>query len=270
MIHPEPYQLFCVSTATPAMAIPGNSHPGAVDAAHDAAFRTCRRLRVIGVSVSILILWNGVCDLIYGYSSILSGSEYLSSAVWDTILTAGHRPHRQVMLAQTAGWLYPLYALTFYHWWIGMRRAGFWLADVPCLLLAYAVLMIGGIQHAGWAFLSVLARAKDQVGSTDVAFYAVANRYLLEHFVMGDLTAVIALSIGIIWHAVGILSGQTMYPTWFVAFSPLATFAATVAVGVCLPAPCAGFLLAPVGTWMILVPCLASTVWLWNRASISN
>ena len=131
-----------------------------------------KRLRLIGVSVSVLILWNGVCDLIYGYSSELSGIEYLSPTAIDTILTAGHRPHWMVMLAQTAGWLYPIYALLFYHWWVGMRRAGFWLAHVPCGLLAYAAVMIGGIQHAGWAFLSVLGRAREVVGSTDEAFYA--------------------------------------------------------------------------------------------------
>ena len=62
-------------------------------------------------------------------------------SVWDTVRTAGHRPHWMVMMAQTAGWLYPFYALSYYHWWVGMRRAGSWLAHVPCGLLAYALLM---------------------------------------------------------------------------------------------------------------------------------
>lgn len=224
-----------------------------------------RRLRIIGISVSILILWNGVCDLIYGYSSELSGLDYLSPAVVDTILTAEQRPHWMVMLAQTAGWLYPIYALAFYHWWVGMRRAGVWLAHVPCALLAYAVVMIGGIQHAGWAFLSVLERTKAVVGGTDELFYALANRYIIEHFVWGDLTAIIALNVGTLWLAVGILSGKTEYPRWYVMLSPLGVLMLNVVLGALLPAPYAGFVMAPFGTWFLFVPCLASTIWLWNR-----
>ena len=146
-----------------------------------------------------------------------------------------------------------------------MRRAGFWLALVPCAMLAYALLMIGGIQHAGWAFLSVLAQAKDLVGSADSTFYATANRLLVEHFIMGDLTAMLAFSIGAIWHAVGILSGRTLYPRWFVVFSPLGVLIITMVVGAFLPAPLAGFSIALFGTWFMLIPTIASTVWLWNR-----
>lgn len=91
-----------------------------------------RRLRLLGIIICVFILWNGVCDLIYGYSPDLSGSGYFSPAAWDVIRTAGGRPHWMVMLAQTAGWLYPLYALSYYLWWVGMRRAGFWLAHLPC------------------------------------------------------------------------------------------------------------------------------------------
>jgi len=237
--------------------------------ADEATLRRCHRLRLLGICVSILILWNGVCDYIYGYSPKLSGLEYFSPAVWDTIRTAGHRPHWMVMMAQTAGWLYPFYALSYYHWWVGMRRAGVWLAHVPCGLLAYALLMIGGIQHAGWAFLSVLAQAKAVVGCTDEAFYATANRFILEHFVMGDLTAVLAFYAGAIWHSVGILSGRTIYPRWLVVLSPFGVLTLTMVLGACLPAPFAGFVIALFGTWFMLVPCLASTVWLWHRACVN-
>ena len=92
------------------------------------------RLLVIAIGGSILILWNGVCDYIYGYAASLSGTDYFSSLVFSTILTANGRPHWQLLLAQTAGWLYPFYAFTYYHWWIGMRRAGFWLGRLPILL----------------------------------------------------------------------------------------------------------------------------------------
>lgn len=39
----------------------------------DVTLNRCRHLRLIGISTSILILWNGVCDLIYGYAPKLSG-----------------------------------------------------------------------------------------------------------------------------------------------------------------------------------------------------
>jgi len=224
-----------------------------------------KHLRLIGISVSLLILWNGVGDLIYGYYPDLSGIAYLSPAVWDTILTVPNRPHWLLMVSQTAGWLYPIYALFLYHWWVGMRRAGFWLAHVPCLLIAYALIMMGGIQHAGWAFLSVPAQAEKLVGSSYPSFYATVQRLLIEHFFLGDLTAVLAFTVGIIWHATGILSGRTLYPRWFIVVSPLGVLVLTVAVGILLPAPLAGLVLAPFGTWFMLLPLIASTVWLWNK-----
>ncbi len=224
-----------------------------------------KRLLILGIIVSILILWNGVCDYIYAYSSELSGSEYGSSAVFKVLLSANGRPHWMVMLAQTAGWLYPIYALSYYHLWIGMRRAGFWLGTVPLLILAYAIVMIGGIQHAGFAFISVLEQAKAVVGCTDMKFYSLANQYILEHFVFGDLTAMIAFSLGTIWQAVGILSGKTMYPRWFLVVSPLGVLTITLVIGSFLPAPFAGYVLAPFGTWFMLIPLIASTVWLWRN-----
>ena len=224
-----------------------------------------KRLLFLGVIVSILILWNGVCDFIYGYSSQLSGSEYFSPDVFKVILTADGRPHWMVMLAQSAGWLYPIFALTYYHWWVGMRRSGFWLGKVPNILLAYSLLMIGGIQHAGWAFLSVLEQAKEVVGSTDTQFFNLANRYIIEHFFMGDLTAIIALYVGSIWHGIGILSGKTMYPRWFIVLSPLGVLSITMIFGAFLPAPIAGFVIALFGTWFMLFPNIASTVWLWKN-----
>jgi hypothetical protein len=222
-------------------------------------------LKVVGIGGSILILWNGVCDLIYGYSPTLSGTGYFSGSVITTVLTADGHPHWMVLIAQTAGWLYPLFALTYLHWWIGMRRAGFWLATLPILLLVYAVVMIGGIQHAGFAFLSVLEQAKAVVGNTDPEFFALANRYIIEHFFVGDLTAIVALGAGAFLFAIGILSGKTIYPRWFVVVSPLGTVIIAIMVGILLPAPFAGYVLAPFGTWLMLVPNIAGTIWLWNH-----
>ncbi len=234
----------------------------------EATLRFRRHLRILGISVSILILWNGVCDYIYAYSASLSGLEYFSAEIWELIRTAGGRPHWMVMMAQTAGWLYPLYALSYYIWWVGMRRAGIWLSAVPLGLLAYALVMIGGIQHAGFAFISVLEQAKAVTGCTDDAFFALTNTYIVEHFFFGDLTALLAFYAGSIWHFVAVLSGRTMFPRWFVVVSPLGVLIITMAVGSILPAPFAGFAIALFGTWFMLIPCVASTIWLWNRACI--
>ena len=224
-----------------------------------------KQLLILGITLSILILWNGVCDYLFAYSSQLNGEEYSTSAVYKVLLSADGRPHWKVMLAQTAGWLYPFYALSYYHWWIGMRKAGFWLSTVPLLVLAYALIMIGGHQHIGFAFLSVLEQAKEVVGCTDMKFYALANRYIIEHFIFGDITALIAFYGGSIWHAVGILSGKTMYPRWFLVVSPLGVLTITMVGGSFLPAPYAGFALGLFGTWFMLIPTIATTIWLWRN-----
>jgi len=224
-----------------------------------------RRLRNLGIIIAVLAVWNGVCDYIYGYSPELNGLAYFSARVFRVVQTAGGRPHWMLMLAQTAAWLYPIYALSYYHWWTGMRRAGFWLGWVPPMLLAYAVLMIGGIQHAGWAFLSVLEQAKAVVGSGDPKFFAQANNFIVQHFFMGDLSALIALYVGTVWHGVSILSGKTAYPRWFVLVSPLGMLSFTMLIGAVSPAPVAGFILALFGTWFLLFPTIASVIWLWRN-----
>ncbi|WP_018248791.1 hypothetical protein [Orenia marismortui] len=229
-----------------------------------------KKLLYLGVALSILMLWNGGCDYIYGYSPDLSGFDYFTSKVINVVLTANGRPHWLIMLGQTAGWFYPLYSLTYYLWWIGMRKAGFWLGYIPVMLLAYAVLMIGGIQHAGWAFLSVLEQTKAVVGSPNSEFFLLANRYIVEHFVMGDITAIFALSIGSIWHAVATLSERTIFPRWFLVLSPLGVLIIASTIGLLLPAPFAGFVLALFGTWFMLIPNVAITIWLWNRKNYKS
>ncbi|MEJ2375952.1 MAG: hypothetical protein P8Y71_11225 [Pseudolabrys sp.] len=125
--------------------------------------------------------------------------------------------------------------------------------------------MIGGIQHAGWAFLSVLEQAKAVVGSTDPKFFVLVNRYIVEHFVMGDLAAALALNVGAVLLAVGILSGKAIYRRWFVVASPLGVLIITMIVGALLPAPYAGLVLAPFGTWFMLIPNIAGAAWLWKH-----
>lgn len=228
------------------------------------------RLHKLGVTVAILMLWNGVGDFIFAYSPKLNGAQYSTMMFWDAVRTANGHPHWLVMLAQTPGWLYPIYALSALIWWFGMRRAGFWLSTVPCALLAYALLMIGGVQHIGFAYLSVLGQAKALVGSTDPTFYATAQRLLVEHFLWGDLTALVAFFGGTIWHGIAILSGRTLFPRWFIFLSPLGVLTIEMVVGNFLPAPFAGILLGMFGTWFMFVPTTAATVWMWNRVEVSK
>lgn len=227
--------------------------------------RLRRILRVIGIWGTILILWNLVADLIFGYSAAMPGIDYFAAPVVPLILSAGGRPHWMIMLAQTAGWLYPIYALTYIPWWLGARRAGFWFGTLPVMLLVYAILMIGGIQHAGFAFLSVLEQARAVAGSTDPAFFDLASRYIIEHFAVGDLTAAMALPAGASLLAIGILRGKTDFPRLFVLFSPLGVLILTLLFGLLLPAPFAGLVLAPFGTWFLLVPNIAAVLWMSSR-----
>jgi len=224
-----------------------------------------RRIHILGIILPVLLLWNGVSDLLYAYSPVMSGQDYFSSRLWDVISTAGGRTHGMIMLAQTAGWFYPLLALIYYIWWIGMSKAGFWMSAVPTGLLAYATLMMSGTVRTGLAYLSVLSQAKAAVGSSDPVFYEMVNHYIIQHFIRANLTVVAALIIGAVWHCVAILSGRTLFPRWFVFFSPLPAAAVVSGLGVMLPAPAAGFVLAPLSTWFMLIPTLASTLWLWKR-----
>ena len=65
------------------------------------------------------MLWNGVCDFIFAYSPKLNGAQYSTMMFWDAVRTANGHPHWMVMLAQTAGWLYPIYALLHMNWPVG-------------------------------------------------------------------------------------------------------------------------------------------------------
>lgn len=224
-----------------------------------------RVFRIIGVVLPVLMLWNGLADLIYGYSSTLNGMGYYTMKVWDVIRTAGGRPHSLVLMAQTAGWLYPIFALTYYLWWIGMRKVGFWQGTFPNLLMAYAVLMIGGTQHVDWAYLSVLSQAKALVGSHNPTFYHTVSRFIVQYFFWGDLPTLLAFFVGSYWHMVTILKGKTLFPRWFAILSPGGILTIILIVGAFIPAPVAGLVLAPFGTWYMLVPTVAKTVWLWNR-----
>ncbi len=59
---------------------------------------------------------------------------------------------------------------------------------------------------------------------------------------------------------VGILSGRTLYPRWFIVLSRLGVLVLTIVVGILLPAPFAGFSIGLYGTWFMLIPTVAIAV----------
>jgi len=82
------------------------------------------------------------------------------------------------------------------------------------------------------------------------------------------MTAVLAMAAGSGLFAVSILSGKTVYPRWFVLLSPPGVLVLTLAIGSVLPAPLAGLVIAPFGTWFMLVPNIAGALWLWRHLEL--
>ena len=103
----------------------------------------------------ICCLWNLVGDLIYTPLNA-SGKEILSDRL-PTLLHQTENSHALILFAQTAGWMYPLWGyLTASQLHIGLKKAGFWWSTAACIAMVYAFCVIGGAQHSGWAFLTVL------------------------------------------------------------------------------------------------------------------
>lgn len=211
-----------------------------------------------GTIVALLTLWNGVCDYIYAYSSEMSGLDYFSPMLFDLLFTANNRSHTLIMIAQTAGWLYPIYALSYFLWYAVIspsnKRVIF-----PLLLLSYAIIMIGGIQHAGFAFLSVVKQAELILSVNNNSFNNLVQQLINEHFLIGDLTAIFALFIGGIWLFLMILLKKTNLPSYASLYSPFGVYLIVFILGIISPAPIAGLFLGLFGTWMLLIPTIYIT-----------
>lgn len=87
-----------------------------------------------------------------------------------------------------------------------------WLVWLAAALLAFA-LICGGAYHAQYAYLSIIAKA----GHEDLYEEVSANIMLLMRLATTPMYA------GFILFAIAIVLGQTVFPVWFVVFTPIVT-----------------------------------------------
>ena len=113
-----------------------------------------------------------------------------------------------------------------------------WLVWLAAALLAFA-LICGGAYHAQYAYLSIIAKA----GHEDLYEEVSANIMLIMRLATTPMYA------GFILLAAAITLGQTVFPAWFVVFTPIVTnFLGLVWMRVPQPARCILF-----GGWSNLV-----------------
>ena len=113
-----------------------------------------------------------------------------------------------------------------------------WLVWVVALLLSFA-LICGGAYHSQFVFLSLVAK----VGHEDLYDPVSDSIMFLSKF------AIAPMYLGFIVLGIAIVLGQTIFPVWFVVFTPLVTsFLGFVWLRVPQPARCVLF-----GGWYNLV-----------------
>lgn len=131
-----------------------------------------------------------------------------------------------------------LYVLGFLALLLMARGDLAWLVYLAAALLAFA-LICGGAYHAQYAYLSIIAKT----GHEDLYEEVSANIMLLMRLATTPMYA------GFILFAIAIVLGQTVFPVWFVVFTPIVTsFFGLVWMRVPQPARCVLF-----GGWSNLV-----------------
>lgn len=226
----------------------------------------------------VCCFWNMLGDLVYSDMTI-SGTELISLDLPD-IVNRNKNSHQLLLLAQTAGWMYPIWGvLTGWQLYLGLQPAGFYHSTLPCILFAYSFCVIGGAQHSGWAFLTVLWQspyAEDCVsgGSTVCQhFLDDVQARIWRHFVMGDLPALL-LFLSSLWILISVTmnrnKGILFSSPWFNLSNPLVTQMWVFGVVYFLPAPYAGMVGGPFGTWMVLTPNLACAWCLWDYNGVDG
>lgn len=120
----------------------------------------------------------------------------------------------------------------------GRIKAGGALGPVAAALLAFA-LVCGGAYHAQYVYLSIIAKA----GHEDL-YEEVSSNIML---IMRLATA--PMYLGFVALGIAVVLGQTVFPAWFVVFTPIVTsFFGLVWMHVPQPARCVLF-----GGWSNLV-----------------
>ncbi|CAB9504450.1 expressed unknown protein [Seminavis robusta] len=220
----------------------------------------------------VCCLWNMIGDLIYA-PLYASGREILSPQL-PVYLHQTENSHELLLLAQTSGWMYPIWGwLTASQLYIGLKPSeSFWWSSAPCLAMAYAFCVIGGAQHSGWAFLTVLWQSEHreaclQNSKICQAYYEDSQIRIWKHFLMGDLPA-LWLFASSAWVFVSVIVNQSKgisFPLWFNLCNPLATQVWVMGLTYFLDPPVAGLVGGPFGTWMILTTNLGCAYCLWNH-----
>lgn len=113
-----------------------------------------------------------------------------------------------------------------------------WLVWIAAALLAFA-LVCGGAYHAQYVYLSIIAKA----GHEDLYEEVFSNIMLIMRL------ATVPMYLGFVVLGIAVVLGQTVFPAWFVVFTPVVTsFFGLVWMHVPQPARCVLF-----GGWSNLV-----------------
>ena len=136
--------------------------------------------------------------------------------------------------------------------------------------MAYSFCVIGGAQHSGWAFLTVLWQSpfredclNDQLCHS---YYEDSQIRIWKHFVAGDLPALLLFASSA-WIFLSVAVNQSKgirFPLAFNLGNPLVPQVWVMGLAYLLPAPFAGLVGGPFGTWMVLTTNLACAYYLWD------
>ena len=75
-------------------------------------------------------IWNLLGDLVY--TPLYASGQQILSKELPTLLHQTENSHELLLLAQTAGWMYPIWGfLTARQVHIGLKQAGFWWSTAP-------------------------------------------------------------------------------------------------------------------------------------------
>ena len=194
----------------------------------------------------------------------MPGNEYLSTKLPE-IINNNQNSHSSILFAQTAGWMYPIWGfVTSLQVYLGLRGLGFWSSAAPCMLMAYAFCVVGGSQHASWAFLTVLQQSP-LVGHCGVDYLEDTQSRIWRHYIWGDLPGITSLMVSSAWIGIVVATQKSAFPRYFNLFNPLVTQSWVFALVYMLPAPWAGYVGGPFGTWIILGLNVATSYGLWDH-----
>lgn len=186
-------------------------------------------------------------------------------------------------IAQSGGWMYPIWTfVTVVPLYMGLtRRDGtttFWSQLVPCTILAYGLIIMGGALHSACVFLTVLPSVYHHAPQETNGWYQnddpdqfpkfleTAQRRVLQHIMFGCLPGYIACNIGGLWVAVTVHFHDTRFPKSFNLFNPIVTAFVVQFLSWLLPDPFGFFLLGCLGTWGLMVFNIGIVYFLWDSS----